>query len=218
MVKRKADGVERIYDRVKKRAMEFSFAPGQKIKEGELATEFGTSRIPVREALNRLVSEGFMTFVPNRGFFCRDIDVNNILALYQVRAALEMWAFRRACQSAPAEDIAAFCDLWANQMTPDDFDSLNHYDAEFHLSMARLSGNALLQDQIGQISDKIFAFRNLELQDTQRRAQTFGEHEKILRALRGRQAELGALLLEDHILNSAGSAIASARVRFGLTA
>jgi len=216
MSKRKADGVERIYEQIKRRAMEFTFEPGQKVKEGELAAEFGVSRIPVREALNRLVSDGFMTFVPNRGFFCRDIDVDDILSQYQVRAALEMWSFRRSCRVASDEALTEFCDRWSAKTQPDTFESLNHYDAQFHLSLAELSRNKPLLNQIGQISDKIFAFRNLELQDQRRRSQTFDEHDKIVSMLRRRQADLGSLLLEEHILNSAESAMASARLKFSL--
>ena len=216
MAIRKADGVERVYELAKRRAMDFSYAPGQKIKEGELAAEFGVSRIPVREALNRLVSEGFMSFVPNRGFFCREIDAEKILSLYQVRAALEMWSYRAACRVADDADLVRFCDAWGAEDAPTRFASLDVYDAEFHIAMASLSRNDLLRVELKQIEDKILAFRNLELENAERRGKTLDEHRKIVALLKGRQAELGSLLLEQHILNSAENAILAARRRFAL--
>lgn len=214
MAKRKADVVERVYDRAKEMAMEFSFEPGQKVKEGELGAELGVSRIPVREALNRLVSEGFMTFVPNRGFFCRGIDLDEILSLYQLRAALETWAFRTACRGVSEAKLQGFVADWSRSAVTERFGTLNAYDAEFHSAMAGLAGNPLLIAQLRQIAEKIAAFRNLDLEDSERRIRTLNEHEAIVAALAARQSEAGARLLERHILDSAQSAIAAARTRF----
>jgi len=214
MAKRKADGVERVYELAKKRAMDFTFAPGQKIKEGELAAEFGVSRIPVREALNRLVTEGFMTFVPNKGFHCREMDAEEILSLYQVRAALEMWAFRTTCRTAGSSDLEAFCDYWSASGVTDDFESLDIYDARFHSAMACLCGNRLLVRDLRQIEEKILAFRNLELNDIVRRTRTLAEHARISSLLREREGEQGALVLERHILDSAENAIRTAQLLF----
>ncbi len=214
MTKRKADGVERVYEHVKRRAVDFGFDPGQKVKEGELAAEFGVSRIPVREALNRLVTEGFMSFIPNRGFFCRDIDSDEILALYQVRAALEMWSFKTACGTATDDALKKFCRFWSSKGATARFKSLDAYDAEFHFALAELSGNPILLKQLRQIEDKILVFRNLELKDDDRREKTLGEHRQIVTHLSDRQAEAGSLLVEKHILSSAENAIAAARSRF----
>lgn len=215
MSTRKADVVDRVYDRLKRRAMEFSFAPGQKLKEGVLAAEFGVSRTPVREALNRLVSEGFMTFVPNRGFYCRGIDLGEIAELYQIRAALEGWAFRRACEVAGDAQLAAFQADWAPHEAAPRFPTLDLYDCGFHRALAALAGNALLLGQLQDIDEKILAFRNLDLQDTARRDRTLEEHRLIAKALAARDMGAGSIVLERHILGSAENAIAAARATYG---
>ena len=213
MAIRRADGVERVYDRLRSMAMGFGFEPGQKVKEGALAAEFGVSRTPVREALNRLVSEGFMSFVPNRGFFCRDIDLDEIAELYQIRAALEGWAFRAACAQVQDGELARFCEVWGDPARPGAFATLDLYDAGFHAALAGLCGNALLARQLGEIGDKIGVFRNLELEDLRRREKTLSEHQGIVEALARREAEAGAALLERHIVESAANALAAARAR-----
>lgn len=216
MTIRKADGVERVYDRLKTMSMEFSFEPGQKVKEGVLAAEFGVSRTPVREALNRLVTEGFMTFIPNRGFFCRKIELDEIAELYEIRAALEVWAFRVACEKATDKVLEAFRGTWGWSDRAEKFATLDSYDAAFHNSLAGLCGNSLLSKQLSEIGDKIQAFRNLELQDRVRREKTLSEHQNIVAALCKRDATDGAELLARHILNSAENAIAAAKKRIAL--
>ena len=213
MAIRKADGVERVYDQLKRMAMEFSFEPGQKVKEGVLAKELGVSRTPVREALNRLVTEGFMTFIPNRGFFCRGIDLDEITQLYQIRAALEVWSFRTACAEAPDTEIKSFCRRWGSKRTAGTFDTLDIYDAEFHHALANLSRTPLLVKQLREINEKIKVFRNLELQDARRRRMTLNEHQQIVTSLLEKDAVNGVQLLERHILRSADNAIAAAKLR-----
>lgn len=215
MAVRKADVVERVYARLKRRAMEFAFAPGEKVKERVLAAEFGVSRTPVREALNRLSTEGFVTFIPNRGFFCREVDTDQIAQTYAVRAALEVWAFRRACSATPKADLAAFHARWGARDVAAGFETLDIYDCRFHSGMAALSGNGVLVQELQEIGEKILAFRNLELRDEQRRDQTLREHGQILSALVSRDAAAGCALLERHILNSAEKAIAAAGLKFG---
>lgn len=215
MAIRKADVVERVYEQLKRRAVAFDFSPGQKLKEGALAAEFGVSRTPVREALNRLVTEGFMTFVPNRGFFCRAVDLDGIAQIYEVRAALEVWAFQRSCAATPDARLQAFCTQWGAADIATGFATLDIYDCRFHSGMAALAGNGLLQRELQEIDEKILAFRNLELQDQIRRDKTLSEHHRIVDALAARNAVEGTEALAQHILGSAKHAIAAARQIFG---
>ncbi|GHE03468.1 GntR family transcriptional regulator [Defluviimonas sp. 20V17] len=215
MAVRKADVVERVYARLKRRAIEFGFAPGEKVKEGVLAAEFGVSRTPVREALNRLSTEGFVTFVPNRGFYCRKVDTDQIAQIYAVRAALEVWAFRCACAATPEGDLAAFHARWGGKDVVAGFETLDIYDSRFHSGMAALCGNRVLLQELREIDEKILAFRSLELPDIRRRDQMLAEHGQILSALVSRDAAGGSAMLERHILNGAEKAIAAAGMKFG---
>lgn len=74
--------------------------PGAPLQETELAERLGLSRTPVREALRRLVVEGFVTAVPYKGFSVATIDVTDLGALNEMRLALEPLAARRAVESA----------------------------------------------------------------------------------------------------------------------
>ena len=63
--------------------------PGQKLHHQELSERLGVSRTPVREALTRLVQEGYVALLPNRGFTCKEIGLQEANELYQLREALE---------------------------------------------------------------------------------------------------------------------------------
>src|SRR5690606_31139082 len=86
---RAADSVNRVYAAIRRMAVNFEFRPEQRINEVELAAALNVSRTPVREALNRLVIEGLITLVPNKGFYCRPFDAEQIMSLFEVRTALE---------------------------------------------------------------------------------------------------------------------------------
>src|ERR1700730_760184 len=70
--------VARVYEQLKRRAITFEFRPGDRLNEVAIARQFGVSRTPLREALNRLTMDGFLTFSPNQGFFRRPLEVNEI--------------------------------------------------------------------------------------------------------------------------------------------
>ena len=62
--------VDRVYEQLKAMAVSFEFKPRERLNEGAIASRLGVSRTPLREALNRLNTEGFLRFAPGRGF-CR---------------------------------------------------------------------------------------------------------------------------------------------------
>lgn len=102
-----SSSVVRLYDHIKDRAISFSFKPGERINEVDLAKKLGASRTPLREALNRLTAEGLLTFERGRGFFCRDLKPREIFELYQLRSTLEVTSARLACELATDDELDA---------------------------------------------------------------------------------------------------------------
>src|SRR3954470_3227326 len=81
-------------------------APGERLKEEELARELGISRTPIREALLILQSEGLVETSPNRGATVRTHTVEDLDDLYQLRALLEGFAARRAATRIGIDELA----------------------------------------------------------------------------------------------------------------
>jgi len=85
-----------VYERLKSQIIDFTLKPGQKLQDRQLGSQFGVSRTPVREALNRLVQEGFVKQIPGQGYFVKEITIKEIEHLYDIREALEALAAQQA--------------------------------------------------------------------------------------------------------------------------
>src|SRR5687768_13244248 len=73
--------------------------PGQKLHHQQLSERIGVSRTPVREALTRLVQEGYVSLLPNRVFTCKEIRLQEANELYELREALEALAVEKAIEN-----------------------------------------------------------------------------------------------------------------------
>ena len=78
-----------IYDTLRDMAISFKFTPGERINESELYATLGVSRTPIREAMQKLVSDNILRWERNKGFFCRTLEGKEIFDLYQFRRLIE---------------------------------------------------------------------------------------------------------------------------------
>ena len=224
---RSADSVEKVYEKVKLLAIDYHFRPGERVNEVELAGQLGVSRTPVREALNRLSKDGFMSFVPNRGFYARDITPEGVRELYEVRMVIEQATFRFACQRASDEEIAATTAIWeeVSQKQQDvseisDWSTIAQADERFHMEIAHISKNSQLYDMLDSLDSLIRFFRRIDLETPSRRNNAYLEHVEIISALRQRDVQKGMSLIERHVSLSSEHAVEGtkeglARIYFG---
>lgn len=223
---RSADSVEKVYEKVKVLAIDYHFRPGERVNEVELATQLGVSRTPVREALNRLAKDGFMNFVPNRGFYSRDLTPEGVRELYEVRMVIEQATFRFACLRASDDEIAATTAIWeeVSQHRPEqakpDWAKIAEIDERFHMEIARISHNNRLYEMLDSLNSLSRFFRRIDLETPVRRNNAYDEHVEIIAALRQRDIERGVVLIEQHISLSAEHAVevtkeGLARIYFG---
>lgn len=193
--------VETLYAAVKALAAAFDIRPGARINEVALARELNASRTPLREALNRLVAERLIDFVPGQGFFCRRLDVEGIGQLYELRRALEGLSIRLACQRASEAGIAALAAEFGDEIAHVGgltLGELTARDEAFHLTIARLSGNDELVHQIRLLNERIRFIRWVDMGN--RMQETKGQHREMIAALMARNAELAAAVMDRHIL------------------
>lgn len=211
-VPRAADSVNRVYAAIQRMAVNFEFRPEQRINEVELAAQLKVSRTPVREALNRLVIEGLITLVPNKGFFCRPFDVDQIMSLFEVRAALESLAVGLAAERATDEGIDELIAFWTEvraqggTMTPDE---LTDRDEAFHIRIAQLAGNLEVVRMLEGINARIRFVRRIEIENPSRRVTTFDEHLAVAEALKARDKGLAVRRMSDHIAVAVADAVAA---------
>ena len=133
-----------VYSQIKTLILCNEILPGQKLHHQELSERLGVSRTPVREALTRLVQEGYVSFLPNRGFTCKEIRLQEADELYQLREALEAFAVEKAIENLtePAFTVlSAKINLYGKDVQKRFTRDRLVYDQDVHLEIARLSGN-----------------------------------------------------------------------------
>ncbi len=199
--------VDRIYDQLRQMAENFEFRPEERINESVLSATLGASRTPLREALNRLAAESFLTFNTGRGFFCCALSPSRIMELYEARQAVECEAVRRAVERAADGDIRELRDYFdATEPTYDtsqDITELLVMDEEFHLRLVGLSGNSELMRMLKNINGRIRYVRLVSMKLLR------GKHESMVEE--GAKLSEHRLIIEAVELRDAKSAIATIR-------
>lgn len=200
--RRPADSSERAYHAIRQMLVEFRLKPEERINEVRLARSLGLSRTPVREALNRLASEGFVSLTPNRGFFVRALSIEGLLDLYELRVIIECSAFRLMCQRGTDEAIAKLVDYWT-EIEPGyrtrDPDEVLGQDERFHLLIAEAAGNPEIVSQLESINARIRFIRRIQIEHISHDDNQITAHRAIASAARDRDAEAGVAVLEKHI-------------------
>ncbi len=199
---RDESSVERLYFDLRDRAMRYEFRPGTRINEQALGREFGVSRAPLREALNRLVAEGLLDFVMNKGFFRKNISVDEVFDLYQVRIALERRAIFLALQRASDAEIETVRQYWtevmsrSSDMSSEDFSLA---DEEFHRRLVALARNKELSAFMEVVTRRIHIARHIDIQQSAWNAKAFDAHFEILQLMQERKKDAALECITEHI-------------------
>ena len=194
--------VDRVVDQVSERIVSGQLPPGERITEDQIASDFGVSRTPVREAVKRLAELGLIVIRPRSGLEVASIDEQDVDEITELRAELEAMALRLAMARMTPQDvkelgeIAGRCeDLLNEGNRPNVF----REDSRFHLAMAALSGNRHLAETLRRLDVKVQLCRMfLCLSDAKVKADV-RFHRKILAAVKEGDAERAQALLREHI-------------------
>lgn len=181
--------------------------PGDRLNEVELAAALGISRGPLREAIQRLCSEGLLLAVPNRGAYVRTFSPNELVDLYEVRIALETHAVRLAArlrsQEAAAE-LGALLEDTSHSLSQNGGYPVN---LDFHLQLAQLAGSQALLDSIAAVNRKVAIARTRSGHQPARAQQAFEEHRVILGHVAAGRGAAAAKMLARHLAVSRDNAI-----------
>ncbi len=176
---------QRAYETLRAMAITYRFAPGSRVNEVALARALNLSRTPLREAMNRLVSEELLVSVKGRGFFARPLDVKDVHDLYEARLGLESFIAQLACSRAePAalDCLDAYLDRSVAAHDGAEVEELVALDEGFHERVAELTGNPELLRMLRNINARIHFFRWVDMRG--RRDETQAEHRALVRAIR----------------------------------
>lgn len=176
-------------------------APGTYLTQEELAAYFGVSRIPVRESLLQLQSEGLVTVVPRRGARVSSLSPAEIGELFELRAALEALLTRTAVPKLQNSHIDRSKRILQAMDALDDPGQWTAFNREFHETLYELAQRPMILKQVHDLRNNAERFVRLSLMGLHRYDRAHREHWSILVACEARDARLAAELTEQHLLN-----------------
>ena len=183
-------------------------APGDQIVQESLAERYGVSRVPLREALKTLETEGQVVYHPHRGYFVAELSVADLLEVYRLRALLEAEAIRVAVPTLTDEDVQVLADLVVDIDAAGDGGDLIAMTAanrRFHFALFDAAAMPRLSRLLRQLWEATDAYRALYIQTPANRERVAGEHAAMVAALRARDAEALVTLHDRHRDNSVGA-------------
>jgi DNA-binding GntR family transcriptional regulator len=191
---------QRAYEALRAMAITYRLPPGSRLNEGELARQLNVSRTPLREAMNRLVSEDLLVSVKGKGFFARALDVQEVLSLYETRLGIELFIVQLACarrDEADLDALDAYLDRSIVAHEGAEVEDLVRLDEGFHEGVARLAKNPELLRILQNINARIHFFRWVDMGG--RRDETQAEHRALVAAIRARSEKDAIAITRRHI-------------------
>lgn len=177
---------------------------GARLKPEFIAAELGISRMPVREAIRQLDAEGYVTIRLNRGAIVTARGREELIELFEVRAALEGLALRLAAEHVDAETLSDL-EIELQRLRGVAADSANwlaRHD-DFHDRLCAASGRHQLQAECRRYRLAVRPYVKLYLRSGRRFEQPGFEHEILIDALRARDAARAERVAREHILANA---------------
>jgi DNA-binding GntR family transcriptional regulator len=205
------------YAHLKQLILTGGLAPGEELREATLTESTGFGRTPVREALRRLVQEGFVEVRPRQGYRVSVVTLASVRDLFEMRLLLEPAAAELAATRATEDELAALHDLAHQTYVPGDRASYERFLAhnrEFHVRVAHAAGNERLASTLRVLLEEMqrLFFISLSGQDGDTATELVHEHHELHDALLARDAVRARQVVIDQIEAS------RARVMAGLLA
>jgi len=194
----------RAYKGIKGMIFKYELIPGQKIIYDELAAKLKLSKTPVINALTRLEQEEFVISFPNRGFFVKEIYLDEFENLYRIREALEMLAIEDCIKHGTPnglKEIELAMITHRNYRFDEFFVSRkrNALDAEVHVKIAEIGGNKNLSRLLKQILEQISFRHRIEGLPPKRFKETPREHQAIFDAIKQANLTKAKKLMKIHV-------------------
>jgi DNA-binding GntR family transcriptional regulator len=194
---------EQVYKRLKASVLNGTLSPNKRLIEEKLAEEMGTSRTPVREAIQKLEKEGLIHKLPRGGFAVSVVTDADIEEVFGIRSILEGYAGYLATSRAADEDIRALEDTVKKQekfLAEKNLEEVIRLNTEFHDILYRAAKSAKLLSLINDLRDYIYRYRLIILRYEGMASISIGDHKEMIELMKARHTKQVEKLVRKHIL------------------
>jgi DNA-binding GntR family transcriptional regulator len=194
------------YNQLKNNILRLIYPPGENLLEEQLRGQLKVSRTPIRMALSKLEQEGLVIHRPGRGYYIRDIRLDEVRSLFQMREFLEVPATRLATENATdqeLDDFRAFVRKMDGSIAAKNYDTYLDLAVEFHYRIALLTKNEILCETVRGLNEKLMMVSRILLKSESKMASSHIEHNHIVERMLRRDAEGAARLARKHVSDSA---------------
>lgn len=194
---------QRLKQRIEDEIVSGELALGSRLDENQLATRFGVSRTPIREALLQLAATGLIQTKPRRGAIVSAPEPHLLLAMFETMAEIEAACGRLAARRLTVDDASALQTALSgcrDAMAAEDAEAYYAENYVFHTVVYRASHNAFLAEQALTLHRRLAPYRRLQLRVRQRVPQSLAEHAAIVAAILAGDATQAADALRSHVI------------------
>jgi len=194
---------DQVFHVVRKRILERKLNPGEFVRVEDISRGLGVSRTPVREALGRLASEGFLEHIPHRGFRVPEESLTDLLELYPIVSALELLAGRLALPNLTPEDIRKLKELNARLCDARDRNDVTaaiELNNEFHHTICARSRNRRLTEILGDLRSQVNRLEIWYYSSREHTEISIREHDEIIRLVEQGKFDEALAIFERNML------------------
>ncbi|HET7666605.1 MAG TPA: GntR family transcriptional regulator [Mycobacterium sp.] len=197
------DGVtgSRVADELRAAILRGAYPPGTRLRQEELATQYGASRVPIREALRILAAEGLITTVANAGAWIASLSLEECAELYQVRERVEPLLLRYSLPHLTPADKDHLGELAEKMRNTSDVERFLALDREFHLGSYRGAETTFLGPTVARLWNNTQHYRRAftRLLDVESNRIVHDEHHMLVAAIRDNDPDEAERVLFGHI-------------------
>jgi DNA-binding GntR family transcriptional regulator len=182
-----------------------SIESGVQLRPDTIAEQLDISTTPVREALHRLEVDGLIVKLPYKGWFVREFTEHEVRDLYEMRASLECFGVRLACERITGEQLA-----WLREhqsvgeaaLRDGDMDAYRIYNRDLHAAIVEAARNAYLSSLMGQVDLQSQMLMAKTIRLAGRPSRAIEEHRELIELIARREEKAAQALIELHILSA----------------
>lgn len=201
---------------IRERILRGDYAEGDPLRQDALATELGVSRIPVREALRQLETEGLVTISPHAGSVVSTLSLGEIKELFEIRSIIEGDLLRRAVPETGPDDLdraEEILERYEAALAARDVAAWGALNWRFHSSLYAPAARPLTLGIVQNLHAHSDRYLRMQMALAHGESRAKDEHRAILRTVRARDVEHAVSLLAGHILGAGRSLLEFLRAR-----